>query len=358
MLTLDVVHVLDRLPQPDEKTWSRSQHIAFGGPAANAAATAAALGAPSRLLAPFGQSPFTAVVAAQLQAAGVSWVDPTPQVRHPSPISTVLVTAGTGQRAVVAGGAPLLPGSTDPDGPPDDLLDGRPGDLLDGRRGDLLEDLLDELLDGVGAVLLDGHAHPWAVAVARRGRARGIPVVLDGGSLKPGTAQLLEHVDLAILSADFHVPDGADPLDWTLRHGSCRYAARSAGAAALRWRSRAGAATTEGVVPVAAVEVLDTLGAGDVLHGAAAVAVARLGLSEATLARVLGFGAGVATLSCRYAGALGWAHAAAGASVPAATPPLARLQAQARAQAQAQAQAEITRLSTQFLHTPVDDHIR
>jgi sugar/nucleoside kinase (ribokinase family) len=338
MLTLDVVHVLDRLPQPDEKTWSRSQHIAFGGPAANAAATAAALGAPSRLLAPFGQSPFTPVVAAQLQAAGVSWVDPTPQVRHPSPVSTVLVTAGTGQRAVVAGGAPPLPHSTDPDGPPDDLLDGRRDDLLDGRH----DDLLDDLLDGVGAVLLDGHAHPWAVAVARRGRARGIPVVLDGGSLKPGTAQLLEYVDLAILSADFHAPDDADPLGWTLRHGSCRYAARSAGAGSLRWRARAGAATTEGVVPVAAVEVLDTLGAGDVLHGAAAVAVARLGLSEATLARVLGFGAGVATLSCRYAGALGWASAAAGASVPASMQP----------------QAEITRLSTQFLHTPVDDNIR
>ncbi len=329
MLTLDVVHVLDRLPQPDEKTWSRSQHIAFGGPAANAAATAAALGAPSRLLAPFGQSTFTAVVAAQLQAAGVSWVDPTPQVRHPSPVSTVLVTAGTGQRAVVAGGAPPLPDPADPNG----LLDGLPNDLLDG------------LLDGVGAVLLDGHAHPWAVAVARRGRARGIPVVLDGGSLKPGTAQLLEHVDLAILSADFHAPDDADPLGWTLGHGSCRYAARSAGAGSLRWRARAGAATTEGVVPVAAVEVLDTLGAGDVLHGAAAVAVARLGLSEATLARVLGFGAGVATLSCRYAGALGWASAAAGASVP-ALPALM------------QPQAEITRLSTQFLHTPVDDHIR
>ena len=42
LATLDVVQVVDRLPAADEKVVARSLDVTFGGPAANAAATAAA----------------------------------------------------------------------------------------------------------------------------------------------------------------------------------------------------------------------------------------------------------------------------------------------------------------------------
>ncbi len=283
MVTLDVVHTVDRLPAPDEKVFGRAQQVVFGGPAANAAATAAALGVPTRLLAPFGASPMTPVVAGQLAAAGVSWVDPTPEVPHPSPVSTGIVTAGTGQRAVVAGAAPPWP--------------------TDGPAG--LADVIEELLDGVGAVLVDGHAHPAAVAAARAARKRGIPVVLDGGSFKTGTVELVAGVDLAVLSAAFVAPNAEDPLDWVLEHGP-RYAARSAGPGPLRVRTIDDALIRRIEPP--AVEVVDTLGAGDALHGAIAAAIARVGLGPDTLVPVLRMGVEVAALSCRYAGVLGWSH--------------------------------------------------
>jgi sugar/nucleoside kinase (ribokinase family) len=54
------------------------------------------------------------------------------------------------------------------------------------------------------------------------------------------------------------------------------------------------------------VRVVDTLGAGDVLHGAAAHAVARLGLAPATLPQILRYAVPVAAHSCRHAGVLGW----------------------------------------------------
>lgn len=296
MLTLDCVQVIDRLPAADEKTWGRSQHIAFGGPAANAAATAAALGpltpipsrgpagAPTRLLAPFGRSRLTGLLGELLAAAGVDWIDPTPDVEHPTPVSTVLITASTGERAVIAGGAPPLP-------------------VWAPDSGSELEHRVDGWLDGIGAVLVDGHALPWALAVAAAARARGIPVVFDGGSHKPGTAQLLAHVDLAILSAVVRAPDASDPLAWVLAHGP-RYAAQSAGADPLRWR---GAGGTDRLVPVEAVPVLDTLAAGDVLHGAATAAAARVGVGEPGVEAILRFAVGVATVSVGHPGALGWA---------------------------------------------------
>jgi sugar/nucleoside kinase (ribokinase family) len=273
MLTADLVQTVERMPGPNEKVPGLAQSLTFGGPAANAAATAAALGAEVHLVAGFGQSAFTPVVARLLDEAGVHWHDPAAGTPSPSPLSTVLITAGTGERAVVGGAAPPLP----------------PSAVLPAA-----------LVETAHAVLLDGHAMPLAQAVARRARAAGIPVVFDGGSHKPGTDEVLAAVDLAILSADFHAPGGGDALNW-VRECGCRFAARSDGPGPIRLRDDSG----ERCIVVPQVEIADTLGAGDVLHGAAAFAVARWGLDDPL--RVLGYAAEVASLSCRYVGALGWA---------------------------------------------------
>ena len=73
----------------------------------------------------------------------------------------------------------------------------------------------------------------------------------------------------------------------------------SAGAGPLRLRVD-GSETV--VVPPAVVDVVDTLGAGDVLHGATAASLAR---GEA-IADALAHGVRVATESVRHPGALGW----------------------------------------------------
>ncbi len=56
------------------------------------------------------------------------------------------------------------------------------------------------------AVLVDGHHLAAATVLARAARRRGVPVVLDGGSWKPGPGELLREVDDAVLSADFVLP--------------------------------------------------------------------------------------------------------------------------------------------------------
>src|SRR5665647_645762 len=115
LATLDVVQTVDHVPAPDEKLVATDLVVAAGGPAATAAVTCSTLGIPARLLSRIGDGPLASIVAADLREAGVDVVD----VGGPSlspPVSTVLVTRGTGERAVVsvnatASGARQLDGS-------------------------------------------------------------------------------------------------------------------------------------------------------------------------------------------------------------------------------------------------------
>lgn len=54
LTTLDITQVVDALPRPDQKVVATSQRATFGGPAANAAATAVALGVQTRLVTAVG----------------------------------------------------------------------------------------------------------------------------------------------------------------------------------------------------------------------------------------------------------------------------------------------------------------
>ncbi|MFT4109924.1 hypothetical protein, partial [Propionicimonas sp.] len=57
LATLDVVHLVDRLPAPNEKAVARRTWLAAGGPAAVAAITFAALGGRSRFWTALGPAP-------------------------------------------------------------------------------------------------------------------------------------------------------------------------------------------------------------------------------------------------------------------------------------------------------------
>lgn len=271
LATLDVVQVVDALPGPDEKIVARSFAVAFGGPAANAAATAVALGVPTRLVTALGRSPISDLVRAGLEAAGVEVVDLLDGSGSPA-VSTVLVTAGTGERAVVSvnatGVAELRPAGA--------------------------------WLGDATAALVDGHHLLAGIELATAARAAGLPVLLDGGSWKPGLERLLAVVDHAVLSADFRLPDGASDLDAVAGLGPSMVAV-SAGAGPVR-------VLLEGVASVLEVplvdDVVDTLGAGDVLHGAMAAALA----GGAAPLDALAAGIRQASASVRYDGALGWSR--------------------------------------------------
>ena len=274
LLTIDHVLTVDAVPGPDEKVVARSSTLDAGGPAANAAATASLLGSEVTLVTAVGTSALTDLAVSRLTGRGVTVVDLLADAPGMPAISTVLVTADSGDRAVVSMNATAVEAGTDV--PPD-------------------------LLDTAAVLLVDGHHIETAIPAAVAARRRGIPVLFDGGSWKAGTDRLLEHVDVALVSSDFSPPDGSDPLAYLTRAG-CPVAARSDGP-----RPIVGRIDDERFeVPVDQVDVVDTLGAGDVLHGALAHFMATSYERPSSVPGLVRAAAVVAGASVRHAGARGW----------------------------------------------------
>ncbi|MFE5189705.1 PfkB family carbohydrate kinase [Streptomyces sp. NPDC056628] len=279
LCTLDVVQLVDRVPAADEKLTARDQLVAAGGPAANAAVTFAHLGGAARLLTAVGSHPLGEAVRADLDRAGVAVTDLAAGRDEPPAVSSVLVTAATGERAVAstnARGHRLAP-------PPD----------------------LEARVAACDIVQFDGHHPALALATARAARAAGRRTVLDGGSWKPGTEDLLPYIDVAVCSAAFRPPGTAGP-DGTLRflrdHGVV-WTAVSHGPEPLVWAGPDGGGTVK--VPV--TRVVDTLGAGDVLHGALTHRLARHAeLTGADFAGALRAAAALAARSCASFGTREW----------------------------------------------------
>jgi sugar/nucleoside kinase (ribokinase family) len=255
LATLDVVHRVAAALGPNEKVTAMRQDVAAGGPAANAAVTFAALGGSASLLTAIGAHPIGRLIEHELSGCGVRVFDAAAGDAAEPPISSVRVVDTTGERSVSS-----VNGLLHDVAPPDPL--GLP-------------------LDGV--VLVDGHHPRLALATAVAARAAGVPVLLDGGSWKPVLTELLGYVDVAICSADFDPGrgpgrdsrGGSGDAEERLLAAGVRAVAITRGGGPISWAT----ASARGEVAVAPVEVSDTLGAGDVFHGAAAYAVARRGLA-------------------------------------------------------------------------------
>lgn len=238
-----------------------------------AGVTFSALGGHATLLSALGPGPIGQWVTADLHGAGVPTVDGWVGGADVS-ISAITVLDGTGERSVVSRN-------------PEEVLVAVPADLP-------------ALIRDVNVVLVDGHYPALAVATARAARAAGTPVVLDGGSTKPVYADLVPLADAMVCSSSFGgLPERFDAVAAELLAAGARLVAMTAGGAPVRWRTR----DATGVVEVPSVTVCDTLGAGDVLHGAFAFARA-LGVTDPE--RSLGLGVAVASLRVQHAGPRSW----------------------------------------------------
>ncbi|MFJ1766118.1 PfkB family carbohydrate kinase [Amycolatopsis sp. NPDC088138] len=269
LCTVDVVQRVAELPAPGEKVQSLRVDVAAGGPATNAAVTAAALGAEATLLTVLGAHPLAALARADLETCGVEVVDLDPSRSDPPPVSAVAVRDRDGERTVVSRNA-------------------------GGRHFHVKVPLLT-----ADVVLLDGHYPELALDVARQARAAGVPVVLDAGSWKPVLDELLPLVDVAACSAHFRAPEPG------LHQRGVPTVITTSGPGPVRWSTADG---DSGEVPVPSVEARDTLGAGDVWHGALAVAVAR----RLTVTDRIRFANEVAAERVRLVGPRSWTTAIAG----------------------------------------------
>ena len=270
LITLDCIYRVDHVPSSDEKLVAEESLLVAGGPATNAAIAFAALGNRARLAGALGQHPLADLIRTDLATYGVEVVDLTSELRSPPPLSTILVTAATGDRAVVSRNAV-------------------------GRQADPAT-IPAALLTDVDIVLLDGHQMASSQTLAIAAQPSAIPIVIDAGSWKPGFDSLLPLATSVIAAAKFQMPSQPDTLA-ALSALGIPEVATTHGPSPIHFCDRA----TVGTLPVPQVTVQDTLGAGDIFHGA--FCHYRL---HAPFPDALTQAAQVAAQSCRYFGTRAW----------------------------------------------------
>jgi sugar/nucleoside kinase (ribokinase family) len=267
---LDVVVPVTGAAPPDTKCEVSRIGIWGGGPGATAAVALARLGARVRLVTVFGDDEGARIQERELAAAGVDLTLSVTADGHASPRAVILVDPQDGTRTIYW------------------------------SRGDLPALSVDAVdacwLDGIDLLYCDGHEPAAAAVLAGRARARGLPVVLDAGNVRPGSAELVARCT-DVVSSDVFAPrltGEADPvraLRALRRRGPARVA-MTFGAAGVLALAEDGEAVFH--VPAYDVPAVDTTGAGDAFHAGFAYARARGdGWADA-----LDLGAAVAALGC------------------------------------------------------------
>jgi len=283
--TFDALYRLDGLPAEDTKAYAREFHAAPGGPALNAAITHALLGGESMLISAVGGGPWAEAVRAELKRHGVRLLDLAAGTNYETPLTTVLVNAASGSRTIL--NPPLSAVRLTP-------LAGSWEKSVPADWGDL-----------PAVVLTDGFHLEETLPLLATCKAAGAALCLDGGSWKPGTLELAPLLSVAICSERFVVPGLAEEPESLFAW----FAARGVPCIALTRGARPILGWERGrrfEIEVARIDAADTLGAGDVLHGAFAHFYAAGDGIEPALRHA----AQIATLSCQSLGMQGWAAGA------------------------------------------------
>jgi sugar/nucleoside kinase (ribokinase family) len=125
-------------------------------------------------------------------------------------------------------------------------------------------------LGGCRALHLDGHQSDAALHYAKACRDAGVLTSLDGGGVRSNTHELLQFIDVAVVSermCEQMSLDAGGMLDH-LKAKGCRIGGVTMGDKGIVWYDEKGERRHHEALPVPSAKVIDTNGAGDVFHGA------------------------------------------------------------------------------------------
>jgi sugar/nucleoside kinase (ribokinase family) len=273
LVTLDFVYLAPSPPTNNQKIVASDYVVAAGGPATNAAVTFSYLGNQATLLGIVGSHPITQLVRADLATYGVAIADLAPSQTEPPPVSSIIVSQETGERAVVSINA--VKNQVTPEFIPNNIL------------------------QGVDIVLIDGHQMLVGEAIAQLAKANNIPVVVDSGSWKPGFEKVLSFADYIICSANFRPPNchNMEEVFAYLSQIEIPHIAITQGEQPIQFLDDGKIKSLE----IPQIKPVDTLGAGDIFHGAFCHYILQHNFIEA-----LGAAAKIAARSCQSFGSRQW----------------------------------------------------
>ena len=268
---LDVVGRLGEYPPPDQKAELDDLRVQGGGPVATALVTLARLGVRTAFCGCVGDDDFGTRIRSGLAEEKVD-------CRHLQTVAgatsqfAFIVVDGTARRTIFwnrGNAGPLDPGCL-----PEDLL----------VRSRILH------LDGL-------QARP-SLAAARIAREAGVTTVLDGGTWREGTPELLPLIDHLVVGEKFARQVAGENLEAALERlvsfGARAVTVTRGGQGSLTL-GRDGRCFTQ---PAFAVDAVDTTGCGDVFHGGYIYGL----LQEWPLERTVRFAAACAALKTRALG--------------------------------------------------------
>jgi sulfofructose kinase len=240
----DLVYGVDRHPEKDEKMFASSFISCGGGPAANAAFTAARLGFTSAFAGYLGNDIYGEKHLKEFEQQGVI---------------TELIVRGADQ-------TPLSCIFVKPDGK---------RTIINYRKKIkyLSTGSIDFKNYTFKVILFDGYEPDIAIPLAQYARSKNIKTILDAGSLHEGTKKLIDVVDYLIASEIF-------ARDFTKENDeekAIKKLAAYSSKAVITLGERGGVWYNKpdyGRFSAFPVKVLDTTGCGDAFHGAFAAGVA------------------------------------------------------------------------------------
>ncbi len=245
IVVLDDIYAIPDALRPGEKHRAGSLQSVIGGNAANASLAIARLGGNARLITRFGDDETGRILRRQLEAEGLDLVG-SAVVRGTQSSRSAIVIEPDGSRTIINHFDPKMPEL------PDWLPQSLPAE--------------------VAAVLGDTRWEGGAKHLFRLARAQGTPAIFDGDR-KPADENLIALATHPVFSAQgLREWSGENDLSGGLRRLAAKasgFAAVTDGASGVFYK----AGEVLGHVPAFPVRAIDTLGAGDVWHGAFALAL-------------------------------------------------------------------------------------
>ena len=273
LATLDLVYLAGKPPGENQKVVASDCTIAAGGPAANAAVTFSYLGNAAVWAGVLGTHAIAQLIRADLAEYNVRIIDLEPGRSHSPPVSSIIVTEATGDRAVVS---------------------------INATKSQVDRQAINQdILTSVNIVLLDGHQIAASKEIAQLAHSKNIPILLDGGSWKPGLEEILPFIEWAVCSDNFHPPNcyNSEQVFAYLSAAGISHIAITRGEKPILYLSNG----TYSSIEVPQIQATDTLGAGDIFHGAFCHYILQNNFTDTLTAA-----AKIASHSCNKFGTRGW----------------------------------------------------
>jgi sugar/nucleoside kinase (ribokinase family) len=271
LTVVDILYSLPGYPEENSKNMSRRHLLDIGGPATNAACTFSALGGEATLISGIGNHSLTGFIEEGFNSFSIQHFDLFGNQKTEPVVASVLVNQTNGSRTVTSTNANLLP--------------------------TIILPLEEVILSDYDIICLDGFYADFVLDLLS-GNQNRIPVVFDGGSWKPGTEAMLSHVTYPIFSSHFQPPEVQGLIAFMATKNHFPYAITH-GEKPLEIITKHGSESME----TPPVKAIDTLGAGDIFHGAFSYFIKK---TEGNFKAALAMSAEIASRSCQYFGAKTW----------------------------------------------------